>query len=203
MMKSLIAVTLSLFTLVSASPVLSKRADPVCPADGYLPADQSEWLFPVYIVPVSKNNPDTKYGTVYSPKITPNDFCTIFNLYVPESAAGKTCTLKFFFPSQDQLRTSSYTYSGAGHFTFTGYAFGSGATADTTWNNQPPAGPSPPSPPAVLEPGNAYVINAGDCGVQAGQGSLEVSGMLCSSDTTFEYFQDSDLCPIGFYVVIS
>lgn len=67
---------------------------------------------------------------------------TIFNLYVPESAAGKTCTLKFFFPSQNQLRTSSYTYKGPGHFTFTGYAFGSGADADTTWNNQPPAGPS-------------------------------------------------------------
>lgn len=76
MMKSLATVALSLLSLVSASPLLNKRADPVCPADGYLPADQSSWLFPVYIVPVSKNNPDTKYGTVYSPKITPNDFCT-------------------------------------------------------------------------------------------------------------------------------
>ncbi|KAL1639698.1 hypothetical protein SLS58_007596 [Diplodia intermedia] len=205
MMKSLAAAAalLSLLSPTTASPLLAKRADPVCPADGYLPADPASWLFPVGIYPVSASNPDTNYGTVYSPKITPGDFCTIFNLYVPESAAGKTCTLKFLFPAQDQLRTSSYTYEGAGHFTFTGYAFGSGATDETTWNNQPPAGPSPPSPPAVLAPGNAYVINAGDCGVQAGQGSLEVSGMLCSSDTTFEYFQDSDLCPIGFYVVIS
>lgn len=143
MMKALTTAFLTILSLTSASPLaLTPRADPVCPADGYLPADQSQWLFPVLITPVSAANPDTKYGTVYSPKITPGDFCTIYNLYVPESAAGKTCTLKFFFPRQDQLRTSSFTYDGPGHFTFTGYAFGSGADADTTWNNQPPAGPS-------------------------------------------------------------
>lgn len=142
MMKSIAAAALSLLSLASASPLLTKRTDPVCPADGYLPDDPSSWLFPVGIYPISKSNPDTNYGTVYSPKITPDDFCTIFNLYVPESAAGKTCTLKFFFPSQDQLVTSSYTYEGAGHFTFTGYAFGTGATDETTWNNQPAPGPS-------------------------------------------------------------
>ncbi|KAK7542195.1 ubiquitin 3 binding protein But2 C-terminal domain-containing protein [Phyllosticta citribraziliensis] len=201
----------TLFLAASAAPSCQKKArDVTCPEGGLLPEDSSSWLFPVGIYPISKSNPDTNYGTVYSPKITPNDFCTIFNLYVPESAAGKTCTLEFLFPDHSQLQTSDYTFKDVngqdtteGHFTFTGYAFGTGANDTTTWNNQPAPGPSPPSPPATLSPGKAFVINAGDCGVQAGQGSLEVSGMLCSTDTTFEYFQDSDKCPIGFYVVIS
>lgn len=75
--------------------------------------------------------------------------CTIFNLYVPDTAAGKTCTLKFMFPDRSQLEYSDYTFNDAsgnpateGHFTFTGYAFGTGATDETTWNNQPAAGPS-------------------------------------------------------------
>ncbi|KAK8167938.1 ubiquitin 3 binding protein But2 C-terminal domain-containing protein [Phyllosticta citrichinensis] len=231
----------TLFLAASAAPSCQKKArDVTCPEGGLLPEDSNSWLFPVGIYPISKSNPDTNYGTVYSPKITPNDFCTIFNLYVPESAAGKTCTLEFLFPDHSQLQTSDYTFKDVngqdtteGHFTFTGYAFGTGANDTTTWNNQPAPGPStfilpcpfscffpmlrlctrqmslihhyfrPPSPPATLSPGKAFVINAGDCGVQAGQGSLEVSGMLCSTDTTFEYFQDSDKCPIGFYVVIS
>ena len=96
-------------------------------------------------------------------------------------------------------------YVGGGHFTFTGYAFGTGATEQTTYNNQPPAGPSPPQPPAVLAPGNAYTINVGGCAVEA-PNSLEVSGMLCSTDTTFSYYQtqgDELGCPIGFFVGIS
>ncbi|KAK7550738.1 ubiquitin 3 binding protein But2 C-terminal domain-containing protein [Phyllosticta citricarpa] len=199
------------FLAASAAPSCQKNTrDVTCPEGGLLPEDTSEWLFPVGIYPISKNNPDTNYGTVYSPKITPNDYCTIFNLFVPESAAGKTCTLKFLFPDHSQLETSDYTFKDIngqdtmeGHFTFTGYAFGTGANDSTTWNNQPAPGPSPPSPPATLSPGKSFIINAGDCGVQAGQGSLEVSGMLCSNDTTFEYFQNSGKCPIGFYVVIS
>ncbi|KAK8218497.1 ubiquitin 3 binding protein But2 C-terminal domain-containing protein [Phyllosticta capitalensis] len=206
-----LALASTFFFAASAAPSCSKKArDLTCPANGLLPEDPNSWLFPVGIYPIAKSTPDTNYGTVYSPKITPNDFCTIFNLYVPDTAAGKTCTLKFMFPDRSQLEYSDYTFNDAsgnpateGHFTFTGYAFGTGATDETTWNNQPAAGPSPPSPPATLSPGNAYIINAGDCGVQAGAGSLEVSGMLCSNDTTFEYFQTSAKCPIGFYVEIS
>ncbi|OCK75475.1 hypothetical protein K432DRAFT_408987 [Lepidopterella palustris CBS 459.81] len=41
-----------------------------------------------------------------------------------------------------------------------------GATQDTTYNKQPPPGPSPPSPPSDLKPGNAYTVNEDPYGVQ-------------------------------------
>jgi hypothetical protein len=155
------------------------------------------------MVPISKDFPDIPFGSTRTPLITPNDFCTIFNLVIPPSAAGKTCTLEFLFPSHTETR-APYVYFGPGHFTFTGYAFGSGATSQTTYANQPPAGPNPPNPPAVLSPGNAYVINVGPCGVQADQtGGLEVSGALCSPDTTFSFLESEMECPIGFFVTIS
>jgi hypothetical protein len=115
---------------------------------------------------------------------------------------GKDCTLEFLFPALGQTHTP-YVYIGPGHFTFTGYAIGSGATEKTTYNDQPPAGPSPPTPPSVLEPGHAYTINVGSCGIQPGMSSMEVSGKLCSNDTTFSYYQNDNECPIGFFVTIS
>jgi hypothetical protein len=81
----------------------------------------------------------------------------------------------------------NYTFAGLGSFTFTGYDFGVGATENTTFQNKPPAGPSPPTPPSLLTLGNAYIINVGPCDIQPGTAGLEVSGMLCSSDTTFVY----------------
>ncbi|KAF2142684.1 uncharacterized protein K452DRAFT_287099 [Aplosporella prunicola CBS 121167] len=139
-MAYLLPAFLSFVSLTTATP-LTPRADPVCPTNDYLPAPGS-FVWPQLMVPVSAANPDTAYGTVYSPRITPNDFCTIFNLYLPQSAAGKTCSLEFLFPSQDQLRSSSYVFEGPGHFNFTGFALGAGAELDTTWNKQPPAGSS-------------------------------------------------------------
>jgi Ubiquitin 3 binding protein But2 C-terminal domain len=171
----------------------------ICPSGGTLPKG---YLSPTLMVPFSKNLPNTKFGSTKIPLITPNDFCTVFNLEIPASAVGKTCTLEFLFPNHLQT-FAPYVYSGPGHFTFTGYAFGTGATLQTTYNHQPPAGPSPPSPPAVLSPGHAYTINVGDCGIQTGMTSLEVSGALCSTDTYFSYLQSSAQCPIGFYVAIS
>jgi Ubiquitin 3 binding protein But2 C-terminal domain len=172
-----------------------------CPKGGTLPTN---YLAPTLMVPVSANFPDVPFGFTKTPLITPNDFCTIFNLVIPPSATGGTCTLEFLFPNYAET-LSPYVYSGGGQFTFTGYAFGTGATEQTTYNHQPPPGPSPPQPPAVLSPGNAYTISVGGCVVEA-PNSLEVSGMLRSPDTAFSYLQTqgNELgCPIGFFVAIS
>jgi len=183
--------------VVSSRPLEARN---LCPPGGTLPEG---YLEPTLMVPVSQMLPDVAFGPTDFPQITPNDFCTIFNLEIPSSGFNKTCTLEFLFPNHMQT-FSPYAYKGAGHFTFTGYAFNTGATAETTFNHQPPPGPSPPTPPAVLAPGNAYTINVGPCSIPACQTSMEVSGMLCSSDTTFDYLQTAHLgCPIGFYVVIS
>ena len=172
----------------------------ICPPGGTLPPG---YLQPTLMVPISKMHPDVAFGRTLSPIITPNDFCTIFNLEIPSSGFGKTCTLEFLFPAIPET-LAPYAYNGPGHFTFTGYAFNTGATVGTTYNHQPPPGPSPPSPPAVLAPGHAYTINVGPCSIPQGQASMEVSGALCSPDTSFTYLQTADLlCPIGFYVVIT
>jgi len=71
------------------------------------------------------------------------------------------------------------------------------------FNTQPPPGPSPPQPPAVLEPGNAYIINRGPCGIEPGSKGMTVSGMLCSKDTTLLFQQTDAKCPLGFFVEIS
>lgn len=134
------------------------------------------------------------YPSSYSPIITPNDICTIFNLWIPPSAAGKTCALEFIFPEFDQLETSSFTYTGGGHFTFAGYV-GYGATDMTTYNNQPARGnPMYDVPEQVMTPGHRYALNKvypGSCMITKGMPALEIGGKLCSNDTSFTYFQDS------------
>jgi hypothetical protein len=206
-MKNFLSILLAALSTAAATPIaeplsiVGSRALDSCPSGGTLPPG---YLSPTLMVPISKKLPDIAFGGTKVPIITPNDFCTIFNLVVPPSAAGKTCTLEFLFPDYTET-LAPYVYYGAGHFIFTGYAFGSGATEQTTYNNPPPSGPSPPSPPAVLSPGNAYIINVGGCAVTADMTEgLEVSGALCSTDTTFSFLESDDLaCPIGFYVSIT
>jgi len=160
---SIIALPLSilLMPLTSAIPSSLKRAAPIdispgpltgrkwpfhaksstCPANGILP---STYLTPSLIVPVSAKLPTVAFPPTNFPLITPNDFCSIFNLDIPATAVGQTCTLEFLFPDHDQTN-APYVYvapPGGGHFTFTGYAYGSGAIDGTTYAMQPPPGPS-------------------------------------------------------------
>jgi Ubiquitin 3 binding protein But2 C-terminal domain len=159
-------------------------------------------ISPSLMVPVSKKLPNTKFGSTNSPIMTPGDFCTIFNLELDQRAVGKTCNLVFDLPSHLQT-FSPYIYFGEGHFTFTGYAIGVGATLDSTYNNQPAPGPSPPNPPPQLLPGHSYIVNSAPCGVPEGIPPVTVSGLLCSPDTSFKFIQSASTCPIGFFVILS
>ncbi|KAF2456909.1 ubiquitin 3 binding protein But2 C-terminal domain-containing protein [Lineolata rhizophorae] len=171
-----------------------------CPANGTLAPGAIE---PSLMVVISASEPDTAFGGTQWPEITPDDKCTIFNLDLPGDAGNSTCTLKFLFPDHTQT-SAPYYIDGGMHFTFNGYAPGVGADTSTTYAMQPEDGPNPPTPPALLEPGNAYIINAGPCLVPEGVEKFTVSGALCSSDSTFKYLQTSGMkCPIGFYVEIS
>jgi hypothetical protein len=171
-----------------------------CPQGGTL---SGNYLTPTGVYKVSRHLPNQHFPNSPLALVTPNDFCTIFNLVIPPTGVGKTCTLEFLFPSFGEA-LDPYIFFGPGHFTFTGYAFGSGANDTTTYNHQPPPGPSPPFPPPVITPGAAYTINVGGCGIQPGMSGLGVSGMLCSTDTTFLFLQTTQLgCPFGFYVSIT
>ncbi|KAK8046382.1 hypothetical protein PG996_014446 [Apiospora saccharicola] len=99
-----------------------------------------------------------------------------------------------------------YLFDGPGNFKFIGYDIGVGAVAgETTYNNPPKSGPSPPSPPPKMLPGNSYVVNSAPCNFPANlTGSVKVSGALCSDDTHLRYDQGYlGACPMGFYVVFT
>lgn len=216
------------FELISKRPLgrsewaPSKRTG--CPA--YLP--DGEYEFPHYITQISASQPDKSFGPQYDGVFTPNDISSIFSFDIPASRTDWNCTLEFLFPSQSQLKTSSYTYSGGGTFVFTGYLAGSCPGPQTTYNNQPTPGIYPAFPAVHMEPGYAYTLDVGPCFVSAG---TCVAGCKCppmkytfalpcfvsvsnlytvtsTTDTNFEFFQDigdgaNGDCPIGIFTTYS
>jgi len=188
--------------VVSAYPgeVLRKRAiteRDINPRTGCihdLPAGQFE--FPHYITQISQSQPDKAFGPQYNGVFTPNDISSIFSFDIPASRVDANCTLEFIFPLLSQLSTSTFEYSGAGSFFFTGYNPGSCPGPETTYNQQPAPGPFPPFPAIHMEPGNIYTIDVGPCFVSAG---TCVAGKTGTNDTNFWFFQDDNSCPIGIY----
>ncbi|KAK1982804.1 ubiquitin 3 binding protein But2 C-terminal domain-containing protein [Colletotrichum cereale] len=157
------------------------------------------------LVPIAKCKPNFAFPATKWAQVTPNDICTVFNLDLPVAQTqGKVCNLVFDFPSQEAA-PGKFFFHGPGTFNFTGYAIGAGAVAgQTTYKNQPAAGPNPPNPPPTMTPGHSYVINSAPCGIPATvPGSVTVSGSLCSPDTTFSFYQSNDGCPVGFFVVLT
>ncbi|KAH6633471.1 hypothetical protein C7974DRAFT_172277 [Boeremia exigua] len=184
--------------------LLSKLQNPKCPSntaqpDGKLPKGS---ISTSALVPISAKKPNTAYPNSEWAKITPGDFCTIFNLVLDSDATqGKVCNLVFDLPDYLQA-PGSFVFLGSGAFTFTGYDINAGAVpGETTYAKQPRPGPSPPNPPPIMKPGNSYIINSAPCGIPPGIGPVTVSGSLCSKDTTFLFRQSQDKCPLGFYVV--
>jgi hypothetical protein len=149
--------------------------------------------FPHLIVPISKAHPDLANPNSFSPSITPSDLATVFNFDILHG--DQSCELGFYFPRQDQLETSSFTFSGPGTFTVEINKRGEGAQVGvTTWNKQPGAGMGPPTE-IIMAPGNYYSLFKGAC--PEGLWSITISSL----DTIFYWFQDFDLCPIGPFVV--
>lgn len=184
----------------------SKWRNPKCPSntaqpDGKLPKNS---VSTSALVPISSKNPNTAYPNSEWAKITPGDFCTIFNLVVDSDATqGKVCNLVFDFPDYLQA-PGEFVFFGSGKFNFTGYDINAGAVpGETTYAQQPRPGPSPPNPPPVMKPGNSYIVNSAPCGIPPGIGPVTVSGSLCSKDTTFLFKQSQKFCPLGFYVVLT
>jgi hypothetical protein len=203
-MKKL-AIISTLLSAATAAPTFGLLSNAMCPKNGVLPAGA---ISPSLLVPISKKRPDEACGATTQAKVTPGDMCTIFNLDLPDTFNGKPtenqiCNLVFELPNLFQAPFSHLSFSGPGHFAFNGYAIGVSATAETTYNNQPAPGPSPPNPPKVMVPGNSYVINSAPCGIPPGAGKVTVSGALCSDDSALSFYQSNYICPIGFYVIIS
>lgn len=218
------------FELLSKRPLgprdwtVSKRTG--CP----LALTPGEFASPDYITQISASQPDKSYGPQRTGVFTPNDISTIFSFDIPASRADSNCTLEFLFPARNQIRTSNYTYSGAGTFKFTGYEASDCPGPQTTYNDQPALGPYGTFPPVHMEPGYAYVIDVGPCSASAGKcvaggestilscsarsrmrlGTRDANNLIVTStsDTNFSFFQDSgdgteSDCPIGLYTTFS
>jgi hypothetical protein len=206
-MQILTLALLATTTLAYPGEVLRKRALTAADIDKRTGCPRTleagQYEFPHYITQISKSQPDKSYGPQYNGVFTPNDVSSIFSFDIPASRTNANCTLEFLFPSQSELTTSSYSYSGGGSFFFTGYNPGSCPGPQTTYNNQPAPGPFPPFPPVHMEPGNAYTIDIGPCFVGAG---TCVAGLTSTNDTNFSFFQDDGAtggCPIGIYTAYS
>lgn len=108
-----------------------------------------------------------------------------------------TCSLEFLFPTRDQLETSAYEFSGAGKFEVS--ILEGVATTATTYATAPKVAYDFGT--FTIEPGTA--VNFGSCpdGCPAGKAiSFWISPV---GDSSLNYFQDSNPCPIGLYVTAS
>ncbi|MBK5655643.1 MAG: hypothetical protein I4N50_28560 [Rhizobium sp.] len=175
-----------------SQPVPAPQPPKPAHPSGSCPADlNGNYQYPHLIVPVDQSSPNTAAGTSYNGKVDSHT-CTIFNFDIPQSYAGKTCTVVFLFPEQKDLETSSYTVSGSGHCSFS--KLSGNANQQTSWANQP--GKESELASFDVAPGNGYVVASGECA--AGK---TVSYEMCSGgDFALEYFQDYNPSPIGLYV---
>lgn len=168
------------------------------PCPGSLP-DFPDFEFPHLIIPVSSSDPDTPYPNTLTPCVTAGDISVIFNFDIPGFRRGQMCNIKFFFPAQNQLTTSSFVLRGFGTYTFSLSALGAGAVdGSTTWNSQPLQDNPHGFPRAIsMQPGHAYDIGNTIC--VPGRISITMS----STDSSLMWFQDWNPCPIGLFIVYS
>ncbi|CZS98253.1 hypothetical protein WAI453_012001 [Rhynchosporium graminicola] len=170
---------------IAAAPSPKPSTGNTCPADL-----SGNYQYPHLIVPVSKSNKDKSYGTSYNGKID-SDVSTIFNFDIPSSYTG-TCSLVFLFPKQDQLETSSFTFSGNGEFKFS--QLSNVASQSTTYGNQ--GSHKTDYGVKTATPGSSVVVSTFAC--PAGQAvSYEISS---ASGSSLEFFQDYNPSPIGLYI---
>ncbi|KAF1972002.1 hypothetical protein BU23DRAFT_535651 [Bimuria novae-zelandiae CBS 107.79] len=195
-----------LATVSAASTSLDSRNFLTCPTNPFQPSGKLPYgsVSTSALVQISAKQPYKAFPSSSWAKVTPNDYCTIFNLNLdPAATQGKIRSLLFDFPSILQAPLL-YKFNGPSHFTFTGYAIGAGAKEGiTTYANKPAAGSSPPNPPKVMLPGHSYVVNSSPCGIPSYiQPPVTVSGSLCSKDTWLEVKQSDVICPLGFYILL-
>src|ERR1700761_902051 len=120
--------------------------------------------FPHLIIPINSADANNAYHTSYNGTAS-GSTSSIFNFDIPQSYAGKTCSLEFLFPTQDQLETSAYEFSGEGQFEFA--ILEGTATQETTYATAPKVAYSFGT--FTLKPGTAVDIGSCPDGCPVGQ----------------------------------
>lgn len=180
---------------LTASGCYSSCPPPPPPAPTGCPTTltSGSYEFPHLIIPIDSTKPDTALGTQFNGEIT-STVSSIFNFDIPSSDAGKTCSLVFLFPTQAELETSSFTFSGNGGIDFS--MLSSVATSATDYANAPSV--MTDYGVTIVAPGNSYEIATFPC--PAGTAiSFEAKA---EGDTSLVYFQDYNPSPIGLYITV-
>ena len=181
-------------TLITKTSVLPAASASGVSASGCPASLSGTYEFPHLIVPVSKDSPTAAGGTSYNGTFS-STLSSIFNFDIPETDSGKTCTLVFLLPTQNELVSSAFTLTGSGGIDVA--QLKTPATEQTSFNTIP-AVESELGGPTNVTPGNEYVIASGSCA--AGQTvSYEVSA---TGGLALNYFQDSSAAAIGFYITV-
>lgn len=154
---------------------------------GYLTSAQ----YPHLIVPIDSTKPNNAAGTSYNGTIS-STVSSIYNFDIPSSDNGKTCSLVFLFPTQSQLETSAYTFSGNGSIQFE--LLTGPANSGTTYSNAPAV--KTDYGITDVAPGNSYTIATFPCPANT---AIGVEAKACG-DTYLDYFQDYNPSPIGLYI---
>lgn len=157
------------------------KSQPGCPTDL-----SGNYEYPHLMVPIDKSHPNQARGTSYFGQVS-DTISTIFNFDIPAEDSGKTCSLIFLFPKQEDLETSSFTFSGDGMIDVS--KLQSPATKKTTYNNAP--GVATDYGTTTIAPGNSYLIATFDCPANQRVG-FEVSN---AGSTSLHYFQDYNPSP--------
>jgi hypothetical protein len=142
-------------------------------------------------VPIDSSNTTKASGTSYFGEVSAT-ISSIFNFDIPASDVGKTCSLVFLFPSQAQLTTSSFTFSGNGGIDFS--LLKGVATATTSSSNAPAV--EYDFGVTKVAPGNSYSIETFPCPA----GTAVSFELKASGDTNLRYFQDYNPSPLGLYI---
>lgn len=142
--------------------------------------------FPHLIIPISSKAPNKAFGTSFNGKVTPV-VSSIFNFDIPQSDAGKTCSLVFLFPKKADLQTSSFTFSGDGMIDFAKLV--KPATSSTTFNNAPAVAHDLGD--ITVSPGHSYVVSTFSCPA----GKKIAFEMKNAGTTHLNFFQDFNPSP--------
>ena len=185
---------LSPTTLITKTSVLPAASASGASASGCPASLSGSREFPHLIVAINKDSPTIAGGTSYNGTFS-STVSSIFSFDIPESDSGKTCSLVFLLPTQNELVSSAFTLSGSGGLDVA--QLKSPATEKTSYSTIPAVESDLGGPTSVI-PGNEYVIASSSCA--AGQTiSYEVGA---TGSLALNYFQDSNAAAIGFYVTV-
>ncbi|KAI7487258.1 hypothetical protein KC367_g2365 [Hortaea werneckii] len=150
--------------------------------------------FPHQIIHINSAEPDKAYGNFFNGTMT-STISSMFNFDIPADAAGKTCSLEFMFPAQDQLETSAYTISGDGKANF--YTLDKPAHKSNTFNTSPKSDKYLGE--YTLTPGSSSRIHSMACPA----GKTIGIWMFSATGSSLNYFQDFNPCPIGLFMNVA